>query len=71
MQVTHEIKIYHSTFPDPVIALPHISRPANANGMHAAYIKHIKGERIKWLSYIGKINNQKISSHCNSVQQGK
>lgn len=25
-----------NTFPEPVIALPHISRPANANGMHAA-----------------------------------
>jgi len=25
------------TFPEPVKALPHISRPVNANGMHAAY----------------------------------
>jgi hypothetical protein len=25
------------TFPDPVIALPHISRPVNAKGMHAAW----------------------------------
>lgn len=27
------------TFPEPVIALPHISRPVNAKGIHAAYQK--------------------------------
>jgi hypothetical protein len=25
-----------ATFPDPVMALPHISRPVNANGIQAA-----------------------------------
>jgi len=34
-----------TTFPDPVMALAHISRPVNANGIQAAYHQDSKSQK--------------------------
>lgn len=53
---------YVHTLPEPVMALPHISRPNMANGMHAAYTcKEAINKHNNNVPYVWKTQNKETN----------